>query len=225
MNIKQIVDKIPKEADINPAEYTVADRISDVNSQYLQLIEKARQIGSIEPISGVETFTESFAIVAGANTLTRTIKDIPIERIDYKPTGASKFRRVNRDISRSLNTWQCLGMKFFANEKQIFIENGLAGDIRVTYIGGNVTTFTESDYNAGTPPTPTFLPEVFHDLLWLHPALTQAQYYKTDRVNGLTDKVTKLQNLFDNRYGRNAVQTSRFQTGDDYCCDYEDNYR
>ena len=58
MNIKQIVDKITKEADINPREYTVADRIVDVNSEYLMLVEKARQIGSIEPISNAETFTE-----------------------------------------------------------------------------------------------------------------------------------------------------------------------
>ena len=40
MNIKQIVDKIPKEADINPNEYAVADRIDDINSRLLILVER-----------------------------------------------------------------------------------------------------------------------------------------------------------------------------------------
>lgn len=224
MNIKTIVDKIPKEADINPSEYTVEDRIIDVNSEYLKLIEKATQIGSIEPISGAESLVETFSIVEGSNTHLREIKDVPVERVDYRAEGATKWCRMDRDQSRAVNVFCGCGIKFFANEKQIMIEQGRPGEVRVTYVHGDVTTFTLADYNAGNPPSPTWLPEVYHDLLWLYPALKMARFYKTNRVNGLIEMIAPLQTMFNNRYGRNATQNSKFKT-ESTCCRGGDNYR
>lgn len=226
MNIKTIVDKIVKEADISPAEYTVADRIVDVNEKYLKLIELAVQVGSDEPISEAEPFSETFAITqTQSQTLLRTIQDAPIQRVDFMPTGATQYRKVDEDPNRKINGWCGCGLKFFANEKQVFIEEGQAGTIRVTYTRGNIVLFTEDDYNDGTPPSPDWLPETFHPLLWLEPATFQAELYKKDRAPALRNRLTTLENLFYNHYNRNAVQNSKFETRDGGCCGGGDNYR
>ena len=91
MNIKQIVDKIPKEADINPNEYAVADRIDDINSRLLILVERANQIGSKEPMNDGEDISEDFTVVAGSNTFDRTIKNVPIQRVDWRPSNTSRW--------------------------------------------------------------------------------------------------------------------------------------
>lgn len=212
MNIKDIVDKIPKEADINPAEYTVPDRLVDVNSIARQLREKSIQIGSKEPMSNEEPISETFTIVQGSNTLTRTIKDSPIFRVDFKATGATRWCRLDLDESRGINTWCGCEITFFANEKQVFVENGRAGDIRITYVMGSIADFDMADYLDYNPPSPDWLPEAFHDLLWLYPALDQANYYKKDRVPRLEAKLNNLQTLFNNRYKRNAITTSQIKT-------------
>lgn len=223
MNIKEIVDKIPKEADVNPSEYTVADRVADVNSRLLILVAKASQIGSKEPMNDGEDISETFNIVDGSNTLTRTIENVPILRVDWRPNNLSRWCRLDLDPTRGINTWAYCDIKFFANEKEIFIENGRAGEVRVTYARGAVTLFTVADYSAIPAPSPDILPLEFHDLLWLYPALRQARIYKKDRVAGLEAEVNELQTLFNNHYGRNAVNESKFRTERQNCC--EDNYR
>lgn len=216
MNIKEVVDRIIVEADVNPAEYTVEARLADVNSEYIILVEKAMQIGSIEPISNAEVLDEVFSIVEGSNTHLRTIKDVPIQRVDYRFDGDSRWCRLELDQTRAINTWcckdKCCDIRFFVNEKQIFIENGRPGEIRVTYVHGNVPLFTMGDYENINPPELDWLPVVFHDLVWLRPALYQAQYYKTNRVNALETRIERLQTLFDNHYGRNAVKNSQIST-------------
>lgn len=223
MNIKQIVDKIPKEADINPNEYVVADRIDDVNSRLLILIERANQIGSNQPMNDGEDISEDFTVVAGSNAFDRTIKNVPILRVDWRPNNTSRWCRLELDKTRAINTWAYCDIKFFANEKEIFIENGRAGELRVTYSRGEVTLFTVADYNNVTPPSPDILPIEFHDLLWLYPALRQARIYKEDRVAGLEAEVNELQELFDNHYGRNASTESKFRV-ENNCCG-GNNYR
>lgn len=223
MTIKEIVDKIPKEADINPSEYTVADRVADVNSRFLILVARASQIGSKEPMNDGEDISEIFNIVDGSNTLARTIENVPILRVDWRPDNTSRWCRLDLDKTRGINTWAYCDIKFFANEKEIFIENGRVGEIRVTYARGAVTLFTVADYSATPAPSPDILPIEFHDLLWLYPALRQARIYKKDRVAGLEAEVKELQELFDNHYGRNAVNESKFRTERQNCC--EDNYR
>lgn len=225
LNIKQIVDKIVKEADISPAEYTVPDRLTDVNEKYLFYIEQAVQVGSDEPISKAEQFSETFVITQQqSQTLVRTIKDAPIQRVDFMPDGATQYQKVDEDPMRKINAWCGCGLKFFANEKQIFIEEGQAGTIRITYTRGNVVLFTQADYDAGTPPTPDWLPETFQPLLWLEPATFQAELYKKDRAPALRNRLTRLENLFYNHYNRNAVQNSKFETRERNCGS-GDNYR
>lgn len=155
-------------------EYSVADRIVDVNAEYFLLVEKARQIASKQPPSKGEAVSETFTLVEGSNTFTRTIKDVPILRVDYQSDIGARFERMDEDQSRRINTWCYAGQVFFANEKQIFVENARVGTIRITYATGAVTGFTTADYALGTPPSPDFLPETFHPLLWLEPAATQA---------------------------------------------------
>lgn len=224
MNIKQIVDKIPKEADINPNEYVVADRIDDVNSRLLILVERANQTGSKEPVNDGEDISEDFTVVAGSNAFDRTIKNVPILRVDWRPNNTSRWCRLEMDKTRAINTWAYCDIKFFANEKQVFVENGRAGELRVTYSRGEVTLFTVADYNNVNPPSPDILPIEFHDLLWLYPALRQARIYKKDRVAGLEADVNELQELFDNHYGRNASSESKFRSENSNCCG-GNNYR
>jgi hypothetical protein len=225
MNIKTIVDKIVKEADINPREYTVADRIVDVNAEYLYRAEKANQIGSLIPPSSVTEADirddqEVFTVVSGSNIFLRTIPDAPIVRVDFKHSGSDRYDRVKKDQSRMVNGY-CIGdQKYFANEKQIFVENGVAGELRVTYAHGSITPFTVADYEEDPEediPSPDWLPEVFHPLLWLKPAMVQAGYYKKDRYPVLKAEFDRLDVLFDNRYGRNSARDLRFETGDDNC--------
>ena len=224
MNIKQIVDKIPKEADINPNEYAVADRIDDINSRLLILVERANQIGSKEPMNDGEDISEDFTVVTGSNTFDRTIKNVPIQRVDWRPSNTSRWCRLEMDKTRAINTWAYCDIKFFADEKHIYIENGLDGELRVTYSRGAVTLFTVADYSATPAPSPDILPIEFHDLLWLYPALRQARIYKKDRVAGLEAEVNELQELFDNHYGRNASTDSKFRVEKNNCCG-GNNYR
>lgn len=224
MNIKEIVDKIIVESDVQASQYPIANRIDDVNAKYLEYIEKATQIGSKEPISGLEVFSETFTVVSGSNTFTRTIKDIPIVRVDFMHTGSSRYCRVTEDPGRKIGFICGCGMKFFADEKRIFVENGLGGTIRVTYAHGAITLFTLADYSLDPPPSPTWLPITFQKLLWLEPATVTAEFYKKDRAVSLRNQLTRLETLFDNHYSRNAVQSLRFETSE-ADCRYGDNYR
>lgn len=212
MNIKEIAIKALKESGVQANDWSIADRIADANSIYMRLIEKSVQIGSKSPISAAEATSETFTVVAGSNTFTRTIKNVPIVRIDFAYTGSTLYQQVPEDQSREIAGWQTGETRFFANEKKIFVEEGQAGTLRVTYARGNITLFTAADYDLGTPPSPDWLPETYHDLLWLRPAYRQAKKFKKDNAASLADEITELQTLFDNHYGRDAVQDSSFTT-------------
>jgi len=209
MNFKNIIDKIVKEGDINPNEYQVADRIVDVNSRYLFLVEWAMQIGSTETIANQEVKQESFTLVEGLNTLVRTIPDMPFTSLEYTVdtviTDNTNWTCLDQE---SFYSWCGCGMNISFDEKQIVIEKGRVGTIRVKYARGVVVPFTEADYLNVTPPSPVWLPLVFHDLLWLDPATIQAEYYKKDRAVSLRNQLTRLEELFYNHYSRNATQVS-----------------
>lgn len=215
MNIKQIIDKIPKEADVQLNEYPVADRLIECESNYYKLIEEAIQIGSKEPISGEEAVSEVFDVVYGSNVFTRTIFDVPIVRVDYKSSAtADRWCRVDEDPSRKISSF-CYGdTKFFADEKRIFVEDSLDGQIRVTYARGDIENpFTQANYDLPDDwPSPTWLPKEFHDLLWLIPALRQAAFYKKDRETQLRNELNELKRLFRNHYLRNSASRSSFRT-------------
>lgn len=225
-DIKQIVDKIVIEADLNPSEYTVEDRISDVNDNYLYYIEKATQIGSSEPISGAEAVSENFTVVAGSNVFTRTKPNISILRVDFQYTGASTFQKVTDDITRLIGGFDWGHMKFFADEKRIWIEGGQGGTLRVTYAHGSIVLFTAADYALSTPPEPTFMPREFRKLLWLNPATVQAEYYKKDRAVSLRNQLTIWEKLFFNHYKRKSATIGKIITDeDDNHCGGGNNYR
>lgn len=215
MTIKEIVDKIAKEGSLNTNEYSVADRIDDVNVSYLKYIELARQIGSIDTIRITgETYTENFTVVVGNNTFTRTIPDVAIQRIDFKPDGADLYQRLDEDATRGIDEWyDCRCLKYFVDEKYIYLQDAITiGELRVTYVGGNITLFTTADYSAGTPPTPTMIPIVFHPLLWLEPAMNKAMFYKKERFEGLKFQYDTLYALFYKHYRRNTAKNMKVET-------------
>lgn len=218
MDIKQIVDKIVKEGDLNPNEYSVADRIVDVNEWYLYYIEKAMQIGSREPISASEAVSETFTVVTGSNVFNRLKQDIPIMRVDFQFAGSSTWQKVTEDISRLIGGFECFEMKFFADEKRVWVENGQNGTLRVTYAHGGITLFTTADYSMSTPPEPEFMPIEFRKLLWLRPATIQAEYYKKDRAVSLRNQLTEVENLFINHYRRGSSINGKIVTDEDYNC-------
>lgn len=214
MNIKEIVDRIPKEAQINANDYPVSSRLSDCGSIYLQLIEKGVQIGSTVPLSAGEAVSENFTVVAGSNTFTRTIKDVPIQRVDFSYDGVL-FHPICEDGSRLIGGINVGETRYFANEKKVFVEEGQAGTLRVTYDRGNVTqVFTTANYELGSGwPSPDLLPEVFHDLLWLKPSIWKTKI--SEIRTALQDRHDPLYELFENHYGREATQTSMLVTEED----------
>lgn len=222
MNIKKIADKVYKEADVSLQNYPIADLIDDINEEYLTRVEQATQIGSTEPISNAETISEEFTTVVGSNVFARTIKDTPIVRVDFKHTGASHFETVPEDQTRQINGWLIEDQRFFANEKQFFVEDAHAGTVRVTYAHGEITQFTVADYElASGNPSPDWLDQTFHPLLWLFPAMNAAAKYKPDRYEALKLRFDRLDTLFYNRYARNSATDLMIENGDEI----EGNYR
>lgn len=215
MNIKELVDKICKEGDINPNEYTVADRIVDINSKYLEYVEWAMQIGSTETIANQEVKQEIFTLVDGLNTLVRTIPDMPFTSLEYTSdviiTADTRWCSLAQDTFGYWCNEEC-NINISFDEKQIVIEKGRVCSIRAKYARGIVVPFTMGDYLNVTPPSPVWLPSVFNDLLWLDPATIKAEYYKKDRAVSLRNQLTKLEQLFYNHYSRNATQISSVKT-------------
>lgn len=206
MDIKQIVDAIVAEGDLNPSEYPEAARVRHVNDAYFALVEEANQIGSTEPISGSETLSETFNVTQAMqlNEFARSIKDVPVLRVDFKPNGATKWERMDEDVNRPSNGWCGCEMSFYADEKRFFVENGRLGTVRVTYSRGNVTPFTVADLSLPNPPKPEWLPSTFHPLLWMVPVMNMTAYYKPDRHASVKAMHDRLHVLFRNHYSRNA---------------------
>lgn len=217
-NLKQLIDRIPAEADVNPSEYPVSVRIDDLNEVYFALIEQARQIASTEPISADEVFEETFTLVRGSNELERTITDIPIFRVDFQSENSESWCEVHEDQMRRRERRNCTcRFSYFADEKRIFAEDARPGTLRVTYASGEAEPFTVADYQASTPPHPVWLPKTFVPLLYLKPALVQAQYYKTDRVSGIQARIERLEGLFYTHYSRNsATDQTRLASNSDF---------
>lgn len=219
LSVKEIVDKILIESDIQSNEYSVDARLLDVNQTFLDYIELANQIGSSEPISNAEVVSETFTTVDGFNEFIRTINDVAVFRVDFRVSTDSKWCRLTEDLTRRKDNYSCYcgcdcNIMFYADEKRIFIENGRAGSIRVTYVRGNIQLITRANYDSVTPVYPTWIPSVFRDILWLEPALHQAKLYKPSRVEALESKLARKIQLFRNHYIRNAKYTGRLVSDD-----------
>ena len=224
MNIKQIIDKIVKEADVQPNEYPIADRLLDVSQIQLKYVELANQLGSSVPISAGEIFTETFVTVDGFNEFTRTMPDIDIFRVDFQPNSEGDFYRIKSDNGRHKDYSWCYTcdlsdcyFQFYADDKRIFIDEGRVGTIRVTYVRGEVLPFTQTDYD--NEEEVLWIPKQFQDLLWLHPAWRMASYYKPEREQYLRLELEKLEALFVRHYKRNAKIDIKIKT-DDSCGNY-----
>jgi len=196
---------------VNARDYSVADRIDDVNQIYLEKVERAVQIGSTVPISAAEDTSEEFTVVAGSNVFTRTIKDVPIIRVDFKYAGNSMFSPVTQDQARLIEGYSIGEQTYFANEKQFFVEEGVAGTLRATYARGGVPLFTVEDYELESAwPSPDFLPTVFHPLLWLYPAYDACRNKEVKA--SLAARIERLDPLFFNHYSRNSTVNAEYIT-------------
>lgn len=214
-NIKYIVDTILGEADVNTEQYSIDKRIYDVNRRYLMLIEQISQIDSGVPISAKESFSEDFIIISSitTQTLNRTILDNDIIRVDFANTGSDYYEPIKENTSRLLGELDTGTINYIATDKQLFIENGRAGTVRVTYSHGDVTLFTRADYDLALGwPIPDFVPNTFRPLLWLYPALIQARKYKSDRVASLLEQYTELNDMFMAKYSRKSGTDQKVKT-------------
>lgn len=220
MNIKTIVDKICRESDIPVKNYPVADRLEDVNQEYLKLIRKAARIGSRFPISDGSNHYEDFTLVDGDNTFTRTIPNRNIIRVQYRKLATDKWECLDRDTNRCANCYSSLVMRFTANNKKVFVDDANAGFLRVTVEYPGVTLFTQADYDTTpTPPSPDWLDETYHDLLWLKPAIRQCAIYEKKRKSDFESEYKELLEDFLNDYRSLQVFDSELDT------DEPENYR
>lgn len=214
MLFNEIIDKIVKESDVNPRQYSVADRVADVNKEHFYLIEYATQLGSKFPMTDGEEVEQTETLVEGDNSFDRDIKDTSIVRVEYKPTGSSRYRCLDHDQKRCNNCY-CLGdMLFTANEKKIMLKDAHPGDLLITYDRPLIVPFTEADYDAGDVEV-EWIPETFHPLLWLKPAMIAAGYYKPDRYQALKDQYGELFVLFHDHYDRHSSIDLSFETNED----------
>ena len=213
MNIKEIVDKITRVSDVNPNEYKVLHRLEDVNAEYLKLIKVAGIIGAKFPVSnGTDNNYEDFTLVAGDNTFTRTIADRNIQKVKYRVDSNAEWECLDHDEERCKGCYASVNVKFTANQKQIFVEDAKAGDLRVVYDYSGVTLFTQADYDTTpTPPSPDWLDATFHPLLWLRPTILQLDKHDKKRQT-YQDMYDELYELFEMEFDRQSVFDSEIQT-------------
>ena len=180
MNIKEIVDKIIKEADVNPAEYTVADRLDDIHQTRLELVTLARQYG--QAINKKVAQTET--LISGDQSFTKTFVHAEIDKIEYRATGGSENDYICLEKRRDCVGGRCSGgvgnMTYTEDTNTVYIWNAQEGELRITYIDDRITKWTEADYTTGTA-TPDELKEVYHALLWMAQVVRHTGYYSKER--------------------------------------------
>jgi len=205
MNIKEIVDKIVKEADINASEYIINDRLDDIHQTRLKLATKMRQWGYVPQ----KTQTDIHTITTGNSGFAKPFKHAEIKKIEYGPTGGDEnsFRCIEK--RQDCNGGGCSryidGIKYTEDTGSVYIWNGTAGQIRVTYVYDIITKWTNADYTTGTA-TPDELPEVYHALLWLDQVRRHTGYYSKERYDQLMVEYNELYKLFNNELQRNAPE-------------------
>ena len=211
MNIKEIVDKIKTKSDISAKEYTIEERLSDVNEHYHTLIGEMSRYYPVFPASDGSTQKETFTITSPNSVFTRTIVDTSIVRVQYRNDPSQKFRDVYQDTERKEG---CRG--WYADAKKIYINEHPDGEIEVTYERSGLVTFTINDYNSTTPPPPSpdYLPVEFHPLLWQYPAMTQCSFYNVDRAKAIQFQYETLYEKFISHMKRNQATVTNIVTRD-----------
>lgn len=218
LNIKQIVDRITSEGDLNRAHYTVADRLIDVNTEQRKLIEIANQYGSKYRISNAEENQETFTIVDGDNEFTRDIPNVNIVKWEWTNLATPEERdwqELTEGDHEKLE-WYIRGMRVTADEKKIKVKDAYAGKIRVTYERGLITDFDLGDYDTSEPTEITWIDRLYQPLLYLGPMLPKLAKFKKGNFYTAQKKVyDDLLELFINKYSRNAVISDQLDIEDD----------
>lgn len=215
MNIKRITDRIYKEADVNRREYVMEDVIDDVNQEYLFLIEKARQIGPSVPMGDGAAVTQTMTnVTKGETQFSRNIANVGIVKVEYRYVNNEEWQCMDKD-DLCATCRKCEVATFRAYERDIYITSNVDSiDVRITYDRPLIQKFTVADVSLTTPPEPLFLPEEFHPLLWMKPALTQTGYFKTERYPVLQARYEELFEQFSQHYRRGAQYEAYVETNE-----------
>ncbi len=220
MKHKDIIDNIVKKADIRTEEYSVDDRIQDVNNYEMELKEVATQIDSFFPPRqegevSQETFTieDSNIDVEGTFSDDRTIKNtIPVE-VFFKREGSSVYRNIPKRTVELEEDLHLNRMLYEASSNKIIVRNARSGTLMVKYEQGAFIEYTRTMYDDTTnESTPSWMPNPFHNLLWMKPALDIARTYNTERVAVLEQEHSDLFELFQQHWLRNKNLEKKIET-------------
>ena len=196
MNIKQIVDKIIKEADVNASEYTVEDRLEDIHQTRLFLATLTRQIGS----DTQKKVSQSEVLVLGDQSFTKTFKHAEIDKIEYKATGGAERDFTCLEKREDCQGGSCSGrigaMTYTEDTDTVYIWEALVGELRITYKDDRITKWVLADYTTGTV-TPDELKEVYHPLLWMYQVRRHAGYYSKERYEQIMIEFKELYEAFE----------------------------
>lgn len=203
MNIKQIVDKIIKEADVAPNEYTKEDRLVDIHQTRIELETLKRHAG----VFTQKTVEQLETLIDGDQSFTKTFNHAEIDKIEYRPTGGGEtdYRCLykRKDCTGGRCSSFVGAMQYTENRETIYLWEALEGELRITYADDRITEWVLADYTTGTA-TPDELEEVYHKLLWLYQVRRHAGYYSKERYEQLMIELNKLEQMFFNELGRDA---------------------
>ncbi len=182
MNIKEIVDKIIKETEINSREYSIQDRLDDVHQARLELATLRRKwrddsFGKQE----VESIGQS---ASDPLTLNKPFEHATILSVGIRRNSEQDYQCI--DKAKGCSGLNCgnngIKEEYSEDKDKVYIWDFQGGDVKITYYPEEITKWTESDYNTGTA-TPDELPETYHALLWLKPAIKQAGKYSKEKFD------------------------------------------
>jgi len=201
MKIKQIVDKVITEADVNKSKYTTTERLVDIHQVRLELNELKMQVA---PYDNVKP-TKDEVLVAGDQTFTRTITHKDIVSIEYRVDANDDWRCL--DKAKNCEGGTCgspLGkMRYSYDTDTIYIWDGEVGNIRITYSLASIVEWVDADYAADTK-SPDELDEVYHALLWMTLVMRHAGYYSKERYEQIAIEYNRLYDLYISHIQRNA---------------------
>ena len=181
MNIKTITEKIPKEAGLNPREYTVPDMLVDIHQVRLELDDMAEKSGSYNNVQVLQTEVVG---TAGDITISRDLKHREIKSIKHRHNSDDVYRDILR-LDERLDYSSM--MRFSYDINNVVVHNCLVGDVQIEYEKQGIVAFEEDDITADPIPSPDELKEVHHKLLWLIPAYNRAKEGEKTRLKNQLD--------------------------------------
>lgn len=200
MNIKNLVDRIISESDVNPDEYTVVSRLEDIHQTRMELAALTRMAGT-----DVQTETEQTeTLVAGDQIFAKSYRHADLIRVEYKPIGSmvSQYRCLDRRVDcTGRGCTVALGqMAYTEDSGNVYIWDGFVGDLKFTYTDDQIVEWVESDYDDEIAEA-TELKEVYQKLLFLAQVVRHAGYYSKERYEQLSIEHDSLFSLFKKDLG------------------------